>query len=157
MRPALSCTVGRGREVTGHHEPATASCVTSFPTATDPPHQHRHGPLSDLGAAIFERREASDGKLPASHAVLGRLDPQLLVPHPVVGHAKHCCYSVTESRPTLLGPHGLQPTRLLCPWYLPGKNIGAGCHFLLQGIFLTQGSNPCLLYGQGDSIPLSHQ
>ena len=157
MRPALSCTVGRGREVTGHHEPATASCVTSFPTATDPPHQHRHGPLSDLGAAIFERREASDGKLPASHAVLGRLDPQLLVPHTVVGHAKHCCYSVTESRPTLLGPHGLQPTRLLCPWYLPGKNIGAGCHFLLQGIFLTQGSNPCLLYGQGDSIPLSHQ
>ena len=27
----------------------------------------------------------------------------------------------------------------------PGKNIGVGCHFLLQGIFLTQGSNPCLL------------
>ena len=25
------------------------------------------------------------------------------------------------------------------------KNTGAGCHFLLQGIFLTQGSNPCLL------------
>jgi len=24
------------------------------------------------------------------------------------------------------------------------KNIGMGCHFLLQGIFLTQGSNPCL-------------
>ena len=26
----------------------------------------------------------------------------------------------------------------------PGKNTGVGCHFLLQGIFLTQGSNPCL-------------
>ena len=25
------------------------------------------------------------------------------------------------------------------------KNAGAGCHFLLQGIFLTQGSNPSLL------------
>jgi len=24
----------------------------------------------------------------------------------------------------------------------PGKNAGAGCHFLLQGIFPTQGSNP---------------
>ena len=24
----------------------------------------------------------------------------------------------------------------------PGKNIGVGCHFLLQGIFPTQGSNP---------------
>ena len=28
----------------------------------------------------------------------------------------------------------------------PGKNIGVGCHFLLQGIFLTQGSNPSLLH-----------
>ena len=45
-----------------------------------------------------------------------------------------------------LQPHGLKPTRLLCPWDSPGKNTGGGCHFLLQGIFLTQGSNPCLLY-----------
>ena len=28
-------------------------------------------------------------------------------------------------------PHGLQPTRLLCPWDSPGKNTGVGCHFLL--------------------------
>ena len=27
----------------------------------------------------------------------------------------------------------------------PGKNIGVVCHFLLQGIFLTQGSTPGLL------------
>ena len=26
----------------------------------------------------------------------------------------------------------------------PGNSIGVGCHFLHQGIFLTQGSNPCL-------------
>ena len=26
------------------------------------------------------------------------------------------------------------------------KNTGVGCHFLLQGIFLTQGSNPRLLH-----------
>ena len=36
-----------------------------------------------------------------------------------------------QSCPTL-PPHGLQPTRLLCPWDSPGKNIGVGCHFLLQ-------------------------
>ena len=30
-------------------------------------------------------------------------------------------------------PYGLQPARLLCPWDLPGKNPGVGCHFLLQG------------------------
>ena len=36
-----------------------------------------------------------------------------------------------QSCPTLR-PHGLQPTRLLCPWDSPGKNTGVGCHFLLQ-------------------------
>ena len=37
-----------------------------------------------------------------------------------------------------LRPHGLYPIRLLYPW---GKNTGVGCHFLLQGIFLTQRLN----------------
>ena len=32
-----------------------------------------------------------------------------------------------------LGPHGLWPTRLLCPWNSPSKNIEVDCHFLLQG------------------------
>ena len=41
-----------------------------------------------------------------------------------------------------LWPHGLEPTRLLCPWNSPGKNSGVSCHFLLQGTFPTQGSNP---------------
>ena len=44
-----------------------------------------------------------------------------------------------------LQPHGLQPIRLLCPRYFPGKSTGVGCHFFLQGIFLIQRSNPCLL------------
>ena len=30
-------------------------------------------------------------------------------------------------------------------WNFPGKNTGLGCHFLLQGIFPGQGSDPCLL------------
>ena len=29
-------------------------------------------------------------------------------------------------------PHGLQPTRLLCPWDFPGKSTGVGCHCLLR-------------------------
>ena len=37
------------------------------------------------------------------------------------------------------------PGSFLCPWDFPGKNTGVGCHFLLQGIFLTQGSDPPLL------------
>ena len=36
-------------------------------------------------------------------------------------------------------------TKLLSPWDSPGKNTGVGCHFLLQGIFPTHGSNPGLL------------
>ena len=56
-----------------------------------------------------------------------------------------------------LQPHRLQPARLLRPWDFPDKNTGVGCHFLLQGIFLNQGSNPYLLHWQADSLLLSHQ
>ena len=56
-----------------------------------------------------------------------------------------------------LQPHGLQPSRLLCPWGSPGKNTGVGCHALLQGISLTQGTNPPLLLSlwQSGSLPLA--
>ena len=37
----------------------------------------------------------------------------------------------------------------------PGKSTRVDCHFLLQGIFLTQGSNLGLLYWQADSLPAS--
>ena len=50
----------------------------------------------------------------------------------------------------------LCPTRLLCPWDSPGKNARTGCHALLQGIFLTQGLNPCLLHCRQIFCPLSH-
>ena len=45
-----------------------------------------------------------------------------------------------------LRPNGLQLTSLLCPWDSAGKITGVGCHALLQGIFLTQGLNLCLLH-----------
>ena len=67
----------------------------------------------------------------------------------------HVCSVVSDS----LWPRGLQPARLLCPWDFPGKNTRVGYRFLLQGIFLTQGLNPCLLcllHCQVDSLPLSH-
>ena len=34
---------------------------------------------------------------------------------------------VTQLCLTLFWRHGLQTTRLLCPWDFPGKNIGVGC------------------------------
>ena len=51
------------------------------------------------------------------------------------------CSVVSDS----LRPHRLYATGLLCPRDFPGKDTGMGCHFFLQGIFLSQGSNPCLL------------
>ena len=45
---------------------------------------------------------------------------------------------------------------LLCPSDFLGQNTGGGCHFLLQGTFLTQGSNLHLLPQQADSLPPSH-
>ena len=68
-----------------------------------------------------------------------------------------CCILVS---PAWLWPHGLSPTRLLCPWDSPGKNTAVGCHFLLQGIVPTQGSklHPLwLLHWQADSLSLSHR
>ena len=56
-----------------------------------------------------------------------------------------------------LQPHGLQPTRLLCPWDFPGKSTGVHCHFLLQGIFLAQGLNPGLLHCRQTLYRLSYQ
>ena len=46
----------------------------------------------------------------------------------------------------------------LCPWDSPGKNTGVGYHALLQGIFPTQGLNPCLFclqHWQASSLPLA--
>ena len=59
-----------------------------------------------------------------------------------------------QSYLTLCDPMDYMPSRFLCPWDSPGKNAVVGCHALpqiLQGIFLTQGSNPhllCLLHGR---------
>ena len=57
----------------------------------------------------------------------------------------------------LCDPMDCNPARLLHPWDFPGKSTGSDCQLLLQGIFLTQGSNPRLLrllHWQEDSLPL---
>ena len=73
----------------------------------------------------------------------------------LLGLIPACCVLSCSVIPVLFDPIDYT-TRLLCPWHVPGKNTGVGCHFLLQGIFLTQGSNPGLLHWQADSLPLSH-
>ena len=68
-----------------------------------------------------------------------------------------CCRLVTKSCLTHCNPMDCSPVGSSCPWDFPGKNTGAGCHFLLQGIFQTQGSNPPFLHWQVGSLLLSHQ
>ena len=75
---------------------------------------------------------------------------------PSLAFTKDCYGCLFTQLPSTL----CNPTRLLSPWDFPGKNTGAGCHFLLQGIFPTQGMNSCLLRLlplQEDSLPLSHR
>ena len=101
--------------------------------------------------------------VPAMHSLYEALSTHLLIQvlaAPVCGGSCHylhrprlrerkcvcvcvcvCRVSCANSLPS----HGW-PTKLLCPWDFPAKNTGAGCHSLLQGIFLTQGSKSHLLH-----------
>ena len=56
------------------------------------------------------------------------------------------CYIHFSVLSNSLQSRGLLLARLFCTWDSPGKNTGVGCHSLLQGIFLTQGSNLHLLH-----------
>ena len=62
-----------------------------------------------------------------------------------------------QSCPILCDSMDCTPPGFSVHWYFPGKNTGVHSHFLLQGIFLTQGSNLRLLYllhWQVGSLPL---
>ena len=71
-----------------------------------------------------------------------------------------CCYH------NLLFSHSVVSSSFVTPWTIvlwallswdfPGKNVGLGCHFLLQEIFMTQGWILGLLHWQVDSLPLCH-
>ena len=63
----------------------------------------------------------------------------------------------SRSRVRLFATPWTVAAQLLYPWGFPGQNPGVSCHFLLQGIFLTQGSKPRLLHLQAEFLPLSHQ
>ena len=51
---------------------------------------------------------------------------------PVVMYGYCCCCYVASVMSNSVPPYRWQPTRLPRPWDSPGKNTGAGCHFLLQ-------------------------
>ena len=57
-----------------------------------------------------------------------------------------CVYLAAQSCPTLCNPMDCSLPGSSVHGDSPGKNTGVGCHFFLQGIFPTQGSNPGLLH-----------
>ena len=61
----------------------------------------------------------------------------------------------SESRSVV--SYSLRPRGLYSPWNSPSQDTGVGSHFLLQGIFPTQGSNPGLLHCRQILYQLSHQ
>ena len=65
-----------------------------------------------------------------------------------LGESESVSHSVMSDS---LGPHGLQPARLLFTWDSPSKNTEVGCSSLLQG------QNPGLLHCRQTLYHLSHQ
>ena len=68
--------------------------------------------------------------------VSGGLERASAVPCTCI-HQRHCVVLCSSVVSYSLRLHGLQPAWVLCPWDSSGKNTGAGCHSLLQGIFPT--------------------
>ena len=73
------------------------------------------------------------------------------LPFPSPMHESEVAQSCLTQR-----PHGLQPTRLLCPREFPGKNTGVGCHCLLSGELLQEGLCHTLVYCTQSSCPCSN-
>ena len=77
----------------------------------------------------------------------------------VKGLSKHwimmCCAKLPQSCTTLWNPMDCSPPDSSVHEDSPSKNTGVGCHFVLQGIFPTQGLNQGLLHWQAGSLPLA--
>ena len=75
----------------------------------------------------------------------------------LTGDVTACVCVILSVMSDSLWPHELYPVRFLCPWNSPVKNTGIGSHCLLQGIFLAQGLNLCLLHCRQILYHLNHQ
>ena len=91
--------------------------------------------------------------MPSKHYIL--CHPLLLLPSsfPSISEVKRSHSVVSDS----LQPHGLQTARLFCSQDFPGNSPGVDCHFLLQGIFPTQGLSLGLPHCRQTLYHLSHQ
>ena len=88
----------------------------------------------------------------------GRAEPrEILLPHPRCFWAFVAIVQSLSPISVFCDAYGLQPAKLLCPLGFSRQEYWEGSHFLLQGIFLTHGSNPCHLHWQAGSLQRSYQ
>ena len=85
------------------------------------------------------------------------LDLKIHTPGCRFSSVPHCCCLVTQWCLTLCDPMDCSPPGSSVHGDSPGRNTGMGCHFLLQGIFPTQGLNLYLLNCLQILYQLSHQ
>ena len=93
-------------------------------------------PYLTTGKTIALTRQTFVGKVMSLlFNMLSRLNINFLPRSSEVKFLSHVRLFATPRTVAYQAPH---------PWDSPGKNTGVGCHFLLEGIFLTQGLNPGL-------------
>ena len=115
--------------------------------------------LSYLPASSLPRAREdwwAGDRLQASKRIVTRSRPCL---YPGLGVCVCVCARAWACLVTFnsLRPHGLWPTKLLCPRDSPGMNTRVGSRSLLEGIFPTQGLNLGLLHCRRILYQLSHQ
>ena len=64
-----------------------------------------------------------------------------------MGVCAQSCLALCNPMDYTLPGSSVQQCLILSAISYPISNTGVGCHFLFQGFFLTQGSNPSLLHG----------
>ena len=110
---------------------------------------------------VYEPTESFHGLVPITFSILISCHFQTKTLYSTNGNS--CifllvrAYLVTQLSLTLCDPMDSSPPVSSVHGDAPGKNTGVGCHFLLQGIFSTQGSNPGLLHCRRILYQLSHQ
>ena len=128
------------------HAKSLQSCTTLY-DPMDPWGPHPLGDLPDPGMEPQSLMSPALAGMFFTTTATGEALKQSLAHYKVSTWSERC--SVMSDS---LWPHGLYS-----PWNSSGQNTGMGRHFLLQGIFLTQGSNPGLSHYRHISYQLSHQ
>ena len=107
----------------------------------------------EMGAGRRSRTEVSQRTLLGGEEIILARKATLLC----TGHGMKCFYLAVFSRSVMSDSATSRTVACQAPLSMEfsKQEYEMGCHFHLQGIFLTQGSNSGLLHWQSDPLPLS--